>query len=94
MTDFYRVGAERDLGTPAVPGEALVSLHIDGIEISVPVGTSVMRAAALAGTHIPRLCASEDLQAFGSCRLCLVEIEGRPGYPASCTTLVAQDMQV
>ena len=94
MENFYRVGAEFDHGTPASPATTLLTLAIDGVDISVPEGTSVMRAAALAGTSIPKLCASEDLQAFGSCRLCLVDIEGRPGHPASCTTLVAAGMQV
>ncbi|MCZ6832016.1 MAG: formate dehydrogenase subunit alpha [Gammaproteobacteria bacterium] len=72
----------------------MVSLSIDGMPVAVAEGTSVMRAAALSGTQIPKLCASEDLEPFGSCRLCLVEIEGRPGYPASCTTLVSAGMQV
>ena len=88
---------ERDLGTPLpVPllGQRTVTLHIDGTLVSVPEGTSVLRAAALAGTQIPKLCATEMLEAFGSCRLCLVEIEGRKGYPASCTTPVAEGMQV
>ena len=94
MENYYRVGAELDHGTPASPAAAMLTLSIDGTAISVPEGTSVMRAAALAGTDIPKLCATEDLQAFGSCRLCLVDIEGRPGHPASCTTLVAAGMQV
>jgi formate dehydrogenase major subunit len=91
---YYRVGAEHDFGTPAASSSEMVSLTIDGIACAVPAGTSVMRAAALQGNRIPRLCATEDLEAFGSCRLCLVEIEGRPGYPASCTTPVAADMVV
>jgi len=87
--------AEPDLGTPAVRDEAsLATLTIDGRPVSVPAGTSVMRAAALAGGSIPKLCATDSLQAFGSCRLCLVEIEGRAGYPASCTTPVADGMVV
>ena len=49
-----------------------------------------MRAASLAGTDIPKLCATDSMKAFGSCRLCLVEIDGRPGTPASCTTPVAE----
>ncbi|MFC4728186.1 formate dehydrogenase subunit alpha [Coralloluteibacterium thermophilus] len=90
---------EQDLGTPeprsARPGAAAtVALEIDGRRIEVPEGTSIMRAAAIAGTKIPRLCATEMLDAFGSCRLCLVEIEGRRGYPASCTTPVAEGMVV
>ena len=60
----------------------------------MPAGTSVMRAAALAGTQIPKLCATDQLEAFGSCRLCLVQIEGMKGYPASCTTPVAEGMKV
>jgi formate dehydrogenase major subunit len=85
---------EKDLGTPARESEKLVTLTIDGSEVIVPAGTSVMRAAALAGTSIPKLCATEQLEAFGSCRLCLVQIEGMKGLPASCTTLVSQGMKV
>ena len=84
----------RDLGTPASPAAAQVTLEIDGNTVTVPAGTSVMRAAALAGARIPKLCATDTLKAFGSCRLCLVEIEGRRGYPASCTTEAAAGMQV
>ena len=82
-----------DCGTPAAEGEP-VTLIIDGAEVTVPAGTSVMRAAAAAGTSIPKLCATDTLQAFGSCRVCLVEIEGQRGFPASCTTLVAPGMKV
>jgi formate dehydrogenase major subunit len=85
---------ENDLGTPASKATTQVTLSIDGVSVTVPAGTSVMRAAALAGTQIPKLCATEMLDAFGSCRLCLVEIEGRKGYPASCTTPVAPGMAV
>ena len=66
-----------------------VTLDIDGVSVTVPDGTSIMRAAATIRRQIPKLCATDTLKAFGSCRLCLVEIEGRRGYPASCTTLVA-----
>jgi formate dehydrogenase major subunit len=82
-----------DLGTPAAGGEP-VTLTIDGVEVTVPAGTSVMRAAALSGTSIPKLCATDTLNPFGSCRLCLVEIEGQRGYPASCTTIVMPGMKV
>ncbi len=86
---------EIDLGTPAVAGDAApVELTIDGQAVRVPAGTSVMRAAAMLGTTIPRLCATDTLDAFGSCRLCLVEIDGRAGTPASCTTPVAAGMVV
>ncbi|MCZ0945087.1 MAG: 2Fe-2S iron-sulfur cluster-binding protein, partial [Gammaproteobacteria bacterium] len=98
MNLYYRVGAERDLGTPAADNGAqaspTVNVEIDGRSVAVPEGISVMRAAALAGANIPKLCATEDLAAFGSCRLCLVTIEGRKGYPASCTTLVEEGMVV
>jgi formate dehydrogenase major subunit len=85
---------EPDLGTPAQPGEATVTVEIDGMPITVPPNTSVMRAAALTGIDIPKLCATDSLDAFGSCRLCLVEIDGRRGTPASCTTPVADGMKV
>ncbi|OZI71192.1 formate dehydrogenase subunit alpha [Bordetella genomosp. 12] len=85
---------DRDLGTPARVSERLVSLTIDGQTIRVPEGTSVMRAAAEAGINIPKLCATDSLEAFGSCRLCLVQIEGRRGYPASCTTPAEDGMVV
>ncbi|MGC7094744.1 formate dehydrogenase subunit alpha [Amycolatopsis lurida] len=85
---------EHDLGTPAVPGPATVSLEVDGHPVMVPEGTSVMRAAAMTGIDIPKLCATDSLEAFGSCRLCLVEIDGRRGTPASCTTPVADGMKV
>jgi formate dehydrogenase major subunit len=84
-----------DLGTPApVEAGAPVTVEIDGKPVTVPSGTSVMRAAALAGTAVPKLCATDTLKAFGSCRMCLVEIEGRKGYPASCTTIVAAGMKI
>ncbi|MGD9795624.1 MAG: 2Fe-2S iron-sulfur cluster-binding protein, partial [Acidimicrobiia bacterium] len=84
-----------DLGTPAVRGDRPpVNVRIDGHNITVPEGTSVMRAAALCGVDIPKLCANDRLDPFGSCRLCLVEIEGRNGTPASCTTPVSDDMRV
>ncbi|WP_127500420.1 formate dehydrogenase subunit alpha [Actinoplanes solisilvae] len=85
---------EPDLGTPAKPGPATVSLEVDGLPVTVPEGTSVMRAAALSGIDVPKLCATDSLEAFGSCRLCLVEIDGRRGTPASCTTPVAEGMRV
>jgi formate dehydrogenase major subunit len=82
-----------DLGTPATLGLP-VTLQIDGESVTVPAGTSVMRAAALVSRDIPKLCATDTLKAFGSCRLCLVHIEGRKGTPASCTTEVAPGMKV
>ena len=85
---------ERDTGTPVRRSETLVTLTIDGQEVSVPTGTSVMAAASLMGTAIPKLCATDSLEPFGSCRLCLVEIGGRRGTPASCTTVAEAGMVV
>ncbi|MBF0391216.1 MAG: formate dehydrogenase subunit alpha [Alphaproteobacteria bacterium] len=82
---------EADLGTPEADGPPVVVV-IDGLAVSVPAGTSLMRAAALAGIDIPRLCATDFLKASGGCRLCLVEIEGRRGHPAACTTPVEAGM--
>jgi formate dehydrogenase major subunit len=85
---------ELDPGTPARVSPQLVTLEVDGVRVTVPAGTSVMRAASEAGVRVPKLCATDMLESFGSCRLCLVEIEGRKGYPASCTTLVEAGMKV
>ena len=85
---------ELDFGTPKSASKQAVTLSIDGRDVTVPVGTSVLRAASEAGIEIPKLCATELLEAFGSCRLCLVQIEGMKGYPASCTTPVAAGMKV
>ncbi|HEY0700310.1 MAG TPA: formate dehydrogenase subunit alpha [Micromonospora sp.] len=85
---------EPDYGTPAVAGEATVELTVDGVAVAVAPGTSVLRAAAEAGIDIPKLCATDSLKAFGSCRLCVVEIDGARGTPASCTTPVAPGMVV
>ena len=89
-----RVDDQRDLGTPAVDADSTVTVLIDGVPVDVPAGTSVMRAAALSGTSVPKLCATDSLEAFGSCRLCLVEIDGKPGTPASCTTPCIDGMSV
>ena len=85
---------EVDFGTPRSKAEKTVTLTIDGMPVTVPAGTSIMRAAMELGTKIPKLCATDMLDAFGSCRLCLVEIDGRAGTPASCTTPVASGMVV
>ena len=85
---------ETDFGTPASTATDMITLEIDGQSITVPAGTSIMHAAMVAGTAIPKLCATDTLQSFGSCRLCLVEIEGRKGTPASCTTPVAAGIKV
>lgn len=85
---------EIDFGTPISEATKMVTLEIDGHEITVPEGTSIMRAAMELGTKIPKLCATDSVKAFGSCRLCLVEIDGRKGTPASCTTPVAPGIKV
>jgi len=85
---------EIDYGTPASKAEKTVTLTVDGFAVTVPEGTSIMRASKLAGVSVPKLCATDMLESFGSCRLCLVEIEGRNGTPASCTTPVAPGMVV
>ena len=92
MKDF--IIPDRDFGTPAAKSKQLVTLTIDGFDVTVPEGTSIMRAAAEAGIQVPKLCATDSIDAFGSCRLCLVEIEGRNGTPASCTTPVAPGLKV
>ncbi len=84
---------ELDTGTPIRLSPSTVTLTIDGQEVTVTTGTSVMAAAATMGTQIPKLCATDSLEPFGSCRLCLVEINGRRGTPASCTT-IAEDAMV
>ncbi|WP_298609113.1 formate dehydrogenase subunit alpha [uncultured Thiothrix sp.] len=83
-----------DLGTPASTSTERVSFTIDGQSVSAPAGTTIIRAAAEAGIKIPKLCATEQLNSFGSCRLCLVQVEGRRGYPASCTTPVEAGMKI
>jgi formate dehydrogenase major subunit len=92
MKDF--IIPDRDFGTPAAKSKTMVTLTIDGFDVTVPEGTSLMRAAAEIGISVPKLCATDSLEAFGSCRLCLVEIEGRNGTPASCTTPVAPGLKV
>ncbi len=107
MNAYMKACGEIDFGTPQkvgagklcmpgtpLRGQATATLEIDGVSVTVPAGTSLMRAAAEAGVMVPKLCATDSLEAFGSCRLCLVEIEGRRGYPASCTTPAETGMKV
>ena len=84
----------KDFGTPKRTSDKTIQLTIDGVSVSVPEGTSIMHAASISGVTVPKLCATDSLEPFGSCRLCLVEIEGRRGYPASCTTPVAEGIRV
>ncbi len=85
---------DRDFGVPRRDAAQSATLTIDGREITVPAGTALIRAAALAGIAIPKLCATDSLEPFGSCRLCLVEIDGRKGFLASCTTPAESGMKV
>jgi len=85
---------EIDYGTPVSASQDKVTLEIDGRQVTVNAGSSVLRAAAEAGIKIPKLCATDSLEPFGSCRMCIVQIEGARGYPASCTTPVAAGMKV
>jgi formate dehydrogenase major subunit len=88
------INKEKDFGTPAAACENMVTLEIDGFQVTAPVGTSVMRAAASIGIEIPKLCATDSIEPFGSCRLCVVQIEGGKGMPASCTTPVAEGLKI
>ncbi|HEY7269338.1 MAG TPA: 2Fe-2S iron-sulfur cluster-binding protein, partial [Dehalococcoidia bacterium] len=85
---------ETDFGTPKSTEDTIVMVEIDGKPVMVPAGTSVMRAAMELGVKVPKLCSTDSLDPFGSCRLCLVEIEGRKGTPASCHTQVEHAMKV
>jgi formate dehydrogenase major subunit len=85
---------QKDFGTPESRSERTITLSIDGRSVTVPEGTSVMRAAAECGGQIPKLCATDNVKAFGSCRMCLVEVDGMRGTPASCTTPAAEGMVV
>ncbi|GMU47423.1 MAG: formate dehydrogenase subunit alpha [Porticoccaceae bacterium] len=91
---FEPAHADRDFGTPPSASEQQVTLTIDGRAVTVAAGTSVLRAAAELGIKIPKLCATDSLQAFGSCRMCMVAIDGRKGFPASCTTPAEPGMVV
>ncbi|BCM24774.1 formate dehydrogenase subunit alpha [Methyloradius palustris] len=85
---------QKDYATPARKSDKQVTLEIDGQQVTVPSGTSLIHAAMVAGITIPKLCATDSLEPFGSCRLCLVEVEGRRGFPASCTTPVDEGLKV
>jgi len=80
--------------TNDAPAVEMVTLTIDGVEVSVPKGTLVIRAAELIGVQIPRFCDHPLLDPVGACRQCLVEVEGQRKPMASCTTTCTQDMVV
>jgi formate dehydrogenase major subunit len=83
-----------DFGTPASPREDTVHIEIDGLPVSAKAGSTIMRAARESGVDVPKLCATDSLEPFGSCRLCVVEVEGQKAYPASCTTTVTEGMKI
>ena len=85
---------QADFGTPKPRTEDTVKVEIDGLSTTVKAGTSILRAARESGVDIPKLCATDSLKPFGSCRMCLVEVEGRKGFPASCTTPVEAGMKI
>ena len=85
---------QADFGTPLSKSADTVRVEIDGLPTTVKVGTSILRAARESGVDIPKLCATDSLKPFGSCRMCLVEVEGRKGFPASCTTPVEAGMKI
>jgi formate dehydrogenase major subunit len=85
---------QADLGTPASSSADTVKIEIDGLPATVKAGTSILRAARESGVDIPKLCATDSLKPFGSCRMCVVEVEGRKGYPASCTTPIEDGMKI
>ena len=71
-----------------------ITLMIDGNELTVPDGTTILEAARRNGIRIPTLCHHENLTPWGGCRLCVVEIDGSPKLAASCVTPVRQGMEV
>ncbi|NGN65921.1 NADH-quinone oxidoreductase subunit G [Streptomyces sp. A7024] len=81
-------------GEAAIPPEDLVSLTIDGVELSVPKGTLVIRAAEQLGIEIPRFCDHPLLDPAGACRQCIVEVEGQRKPMASCTITCTDGMVV
>ena len=83
-----------DLGTKESQSNDLVHVQIDGIDTTIKANSTILRAARETGIDVPKLCATDSLEPFGSCRMCLVEIEGRKGYPASCCTLVEEGMKI
>ncbi len=72
----------------------MVQITINGKQIEVPEGTTVLRAAEMAGIHIPKLCDHKELTPYGGCRLCIVEVQGVRVPMASCTLPVNQGMVV
>lgn len=74
--------------------EKLVNLTIDGHQVSVPQGVTILEAAKKAGIDIPTLCFLKDINEVGDCRICLVEVEGRRGFATSCIQKAEEGMIV
>lgn len=71
-----------------------LTITIDGRTVDVPAGTTVLEAASIAGITVPTLCRHEDLTPKGACGMCMVKIDGQPGYKRSCVTFAEEGMKV
>lgn len=71
-----------------------LSLVVDGIGVTVPTGATILDAAEVAGVHVPTLCFLRDISAIGSCRVCVVEVEGEEALAAACSTPAKDGMRV
>ena len=74
--------------------ENIITLTIDGQEVKVKEGTTILQAAKQAGIDIPTLCFLKDINEVGDCRMCIVEVEGRRGFATSCIQTVEEGMVV
>ena len=72
----------------------MINLTINGIEIQAQEGQTILKAARENGIHIPTLCFLEGINEIGSCRICVVEIEGRAGLATACNTVVREGMKI
>ena len=72
----------------------MVSVTIDNKKVSVPEGTTILKAAKSVGINIPTLCYWEGLNEIGACRVCVVEVEGNKRLPAACNTAVEEGMVI
>lgn len=73
---------------------SLVTIYLDGREVRVPEGVTILEACRMEGLHIPTLCYFEGLSPWGGCRICVVEVEGQPNLVASCVTPVREGMKI
>jgi len=74
--------------------EKLVTIFIDGREVQVPDGVTILEACKMEKIHVPTLCYMEGLSSWGGCRICVVEVEGQPNLVASCVTPVREGMKI